>query len=262
LIEEYTGLANRLQEVEEYDREARRKLEVMSSLGVVAGFLTHEATRLITALDRGLRELRMLSKQHPSLQGTVDSIEETYTALSEHIDYTRTFIDAVHSTQLAPFKAAAQIKRVMKKFGAFAKARNIDVACEVKEELTAPAMPVTVYSGVLLNLYSNALKAIIASTSAQVESRIVFRGWNEAKWHCIEVLDTGIGIPPEIRSRIWDPLFTTTSRLNNPLGSGMGLGLTLVKQLVTQMRGRIDLVDPPAGFSTCFRVKYPREAKE
>src|SRR6185436_15748655 len=42
LIEEYTTLADKLTEVEEYDREARQKLETMSSLGVVAGFMTHE----------------------------------------------------------------------------------------------------------------------------------------------------------------------------------------------------------------------------
>ena len=64
--------------------------------------------------------------------------------------------------------------------------------------------------------------------------------------------------PPDLRKRVWDPLFTTTSRLNNPLGSGMGLGLNLVKQLVEQMKGRALVVDAPEGFSTCVRVQFPK----
>ena len=119
-------------------------------------------------------------------------------------------------------------------------------------------MPVTVYSGVLLNLYTNALKAILAAKSQKGTSQIIFRGHNDEKWHVVEVLDTGVGIPPTIRNRIWDPMFTTTSRVDNPLGSGMGLGLTLVKQLVEQVGGRIEIVDAPTGYNTCFRVRYPR----
>jgi len=262
LIQEYTGLADKLVEVEEYDREARRKLETMSSLGVVAGFMTHEATRIISELRDALDEIRALSRRNPSLENVANSLEERYTAFKAHVDYTRTFIDAVHDDLSSKFKAAPQIKRIIDKFGMFAKDRNIDVKPEVDASLEVPAMPVTVYSGVLLNLYTNAVKAIIASKATAAQQRIVFRAWNDSKWHTVEVLDTGVGIPPNLRKRIWDPLFTTTSRLNNPLGSGMGLGLSLVKQLVMQVGGRIDVVDAPAGFSTCFRVAFPWKVKE
>lgn len=256
LVKEYSGLATRLEEVEEYDREARRKLEVMSALGVVAGFMTHEATRIVTSLGEGLSRLRALAKTHQSLSNIVASIENSYKAFQAHLDYTRTFIDSVHQEKPVKFRAAAQVRRVIDKFGAFAKDRGIEVLCEVDDKVEVPAMPVAVYSGVLLNLYSNALKAIIAAETPKQKPKIVFRGWNEPKKHVIEVLDTGIGIPPNLRGRIWDPLFTTTSRLNNPLGSGMGLGLTLVKQLVTQISGKIEVIDAPAGFSTCFRVEF------
>ncbi len=47
LVEHYAELAHKVEEVEEYDKEARRKLETMSLLGVVAGFMTHESTRIL-----------------------------------------------------------------------------------------------------------------------------------------------------------------------------------------------------------------------
>jgi signal transduction histidine kinase len=63
-------------------------------------------------------------------------------------------------------------------------------------------------------------------------------------------------MPAEIWERIFDPLFTTTSSGNSPLGSGMGLGLSLVNEVVRHSGGKLRLVDPPAGFSTCFRVQF------
>ena len=123
-------------------------------------------------------------------------------------------------------------------------------------------MPVAVYSGILLNLYTNALKAIVAAPSSEKSAKISFRAENEGRWHILEVLDNGVGIPPNLRERVWDPLFTTTSSLNNPLGSGMGLGLSLVRQLVEQVGGHIRIVDPPSGYSTCFRVQFPRNSAQ
>ena len=258
LVEDYTGLAKKLNEVEEYDREARRKLETMSALGVVAGFMTHETARIVSALGEALKELRRLSRKHPTLRQNVLDIEQSHEALQGHLEYARTFIDATQKGQSVSFKAAPQVQRVIEKFGSFAQSRGIVVESDIEPSTEAPRMPIAVYSGVLLNLYTNALKAILASESPQKPPRIRFRANNEGRWHILEVLDTGVGIPPNLRKRIWDPLFTTTSRLNNPLGSGMGLGLSLVQQLVEQIGGRITIVDAPEGFSTCFRVQLPR----
>jgi len=108
-----------------------------------------------------------------------------------------------------------------------------------------------------MNLYTNALKAVSAGTP-NGKRQIVFKAWNEPKWHVVEVADSGIGIPPNLRTRIWDPLFTTTSGgSSNPLGSGMGLGLNLVKEILGRIKGKIELVDPPPGYTTCFKVQFP-----
>ena len=96
---------------------------------------------------------------------------------------------------------------------------------------------------------------MIAENPKGKKPRIELRAWNERAWHVLEVVDNGVGIPDDIRERIWDPLFTTTSNSYNPLGSGMGLGLSLVKRLTESIHGRIDLTDPPPGFSTCFKLR-------
>ena len=80
---------------------------------------------------------------------------------------------------------------------------------------------------------------------------------NEGRWHYLEVSDTGIGIPSVLRERVFEPLFSTTDRRTDPLGSGMGLGLAFVRRSVEAFGGHADVVEPPAGFSTCLRVQLP-----
>jgi signal transduction histidine kinase len=256
IVAQYAQIAEKVERIEEYNQEARQKLEVMSSLGVVAGFMTHEAEQTSEALERASECLVRLARRYPQLKDDAKLVAEGTQSIQGLLEYTRSFVDSAHTLQPTSFKAASQIRRIIAKFGRFAEQRGISVISEVDEKLEVPPMPVTVYSGVLLNLYTNALKAILAVRAVPESSRIVFRARNDSRGHVVEVLDTGVGVPPEIRARIWDPLFTTTSRSKSPLGSGMGLGLTLVKQLVTGFGGTIALVDPPRGFNTCFRVRF------
>jgi PAS domain S-box-containing protein len=71
---------------------------------------------------------------------------------------------------------------------------------------------------------------------------------------CLEVADTGPGIPPEIQARIFEPFFTT-----KPPGVGTGLGLSLCRGMIEGHGGSIEVESPP-GQSTVFRVELPVEA--
>ena len=71
------------------------------------------------------------------------------------------------------------------------------------------------------------------------------------------VCDTGIGIPPSLYERVFDPLISTTKSNTGPLGSGLGLGLTLVRRAVESFHGKVAVVDPPPGFVTAVEVRLP-----
>ena len=256
LVAHYAGLSEQLEQVEHYSREARRKLETMGLLGVVAGFMTHEAAKILDGLERSLGRLRKLSGRDKELNESIQDVEHGYAAFKEHVEYTSLFVDSMHRQVSTPFKARAQVDLILKRFGSFARDRGLECGNEVSKDAIVTGIPVAAYSGVLLNLYTNAIKAVLAKEGGAEPPQVVFRGWNEGNTHVVEVLDRGIGVPPELRERIFDPLFTTTSSVSNPLGSGMGLGLSLVKEVVEHSGGKLRMIDPPARFSTCFRIQF------
>ena len=68
----------------------------------------------------------------------------------------------------------------------------------------------------------------------------------------VVVSDTGSGIPPEVRDRLFTPFVTTKSR-------GTGLGLATVKRIVEAHRGQIRVESPPAG-GTTIAIRLPLAA--
>jgi signal transduction histidine kinase len=68
--------------------------------------------------------------------------------------------------------------------------------------------------------------------------------------YAIDIDDDGPGIPPELRSTIFDP-YVTTKR------DGTGLGLAIVKKIVVDHGGTIDAVEAPLGGAR-FHIRLPR----
>lgn len=102
---------------------------------------------------------------------------------------------------------------------------------------------------VFLNLMTNAAQAIpeghpsdheIVVTTAFVDGRVV-----------VGIRDTGVGVDPSLRDRLFTPFFTT-----KPAGVGTGLGLSICHRIVTGLGGNIRF-EQPEGPGTVVRVDLP-----
>jgi signal transduction histidine kinase len=231
-------------------------LEVMSLLGVVAGFMTHEFGTAIHDLERSHEILSKLGKRDASIAKQATAIQTHITALKDFVAYSQGYIKGTSIVPSNPLPAAPRIRQVLKVFGKYATDRKINVEVDVAADVKTPRIPISLYSGIVLNLYTNALKAVTARSGAPARE-IAVRAWNEKNIHKLQISDTGAGIPSALAERIFDPLFTTTESNRDPLGSGMGLGLTLVRKGAKAFGGTVNLVKPPPGFETCFEVKFP-----
>ena len=262
-IVESLALTQRLADLQEATtRERENQLEVMSLLGVVAGFMTHEFGVAITELTATHALLAELGRHDPRFVHAADGIATHIGNLQDFVTYSSGYIQGAKAQPHQPYPARPRITQIERIFGRYAADRGIDLEIEIPADLMAPLVPVSLYNGLSLNLFTNALKAVTAKHGSE-RGLISFRAWNDRRWHYLEVLDNGVGIPTALRDRVFDALFTTTDSRNDPLGSGMGLGLTLVRRSVQSFGGRVDVVDPPPRFATCVRVRLPvREVLE
>jgi signal transduction histidine kinase len=211
-------------------------------------------------MEQAIKQINSLANRFPDLKEVSAGLNSHLATFKGQLEYVQMFLAGVRKTDAVQMSAAGQIRHVLRRFESFATEHGVEITTEAAPQAQTPPLPPAMYSGVLLNLYSNALKAVLSVASSIRNPKIAIRSWNERGLHCLEVSDNGIGVPVELRKRIWEPLYTTTSDTGNPLGSGMGLGLTLVKQVVEDAGGKIVLADdPPPGFNTCFRVVFPLE---
>lgn len=111
-------------------------------------------------------------------------------------------------------------------------------------ELRSPVSP-PLFEWVVENILKNALD------SMEGEGRIELRIRRMGNQACIDISDSGKGIPGHVGERIFQPGFTTKKR-------GWGLGLTLSKRIVEQYhKGRLFVVQTESGKGTTFRIQIP-----
>jgi two-component system NtrC family sensor kinase len=100
---------------------------------------------------------------------------------------------------------------------------------------------------VFMNILVNAAQAI------KHRGEITVKTWREGDRVKIAISDTGVGIPPENLSKVFDPGFTTKG-----VGLGTGLGLSLCYKIVQDHRGTIEAESSKQG--TTFTISIPLNA--
>jgi signal transduction histidine kinase len=129
-----------------------------------------------------------------------------------------------------------------------------DVVTDFDTELPAVRCVPTDVHRVVVNLVVNAAHAIAeaASSGDGRKGLITIRTRYDEPYAEIRVEDTGTGIPPNIRSRVFDLFFTTKD-----VGVGTGQGLALVHAIVVDKHGGIIRFETEVGRGTTFIVRLP-----
>lgn len=150
-------------------------------------------------------------------------------------------------TSFSPANLAQYILSIM---SAEAQAKGLTLTVEIADNLpdTLPGDRQRIRQ-VLLNLVSNAIK-FTKQGAVQV---LMYRS-NETHW-ILQISDTGCGIPPEAQNYIFDP-FRQVDGSPTREHDGVGLGLSLTKQLITLMNGEIALKSQ-VGQGSTFAVTLP-----
>lgn len=135
--------------------------------------------------------------------------------------------------------------------GIRAKDKGFNADFKTELDATLPKIPLITqdFGRVLLNLINNAFYAIkdmqgkgqVKVQTRQIDNQVEIR-----------VSDNGVGIPDSLRTKIFQPFFTT-----KPTGQGTGLGLSLAYDIITKGHGGTISVETKEGEGTTFIIKLP-----
>ena len=226
------------------------KQERLATLGQLAGTVSHELRNPLGVIRNSLFSLResVSAGQAGSAVKTVDRIERNIARCDMIV------------SDLLDFARAGEIKR-----------DTVDVdgwlATALDEHVVPPDIAIrrelrfggqltfdcNRFRQVVVNLLDNAIQAISDPTWLQTmphEKSIIVRSEAAGPYFQLSVIDTGPGIPAPTLARIFEPLFTTKS-------FGVGLGLPMVRQIVQQHGGSID-VTSNVGTGTAVVIRIPR----
>lgn len=104
---------------------------------------------------------------------------------------------------------------------------------------------------VLLNLIVNASQAIKEKNSDE-RGLITINTFSDDEFIICEIIDTGIGMSPEVYEKIFEPFYTT-----KPVGVGTGLGLSISYDIITKQHGGSINIESEKGIGSKFIIKIP-----
>ncbi|MFY0563215.1 CHASE domain-containing protein [Archangium lansingense] len=233
--------------VEEQLREADRRKD--DFLAMLAHELRNPLAPVLTAVQlmerkqqAGLeteREREVVERQVHHMRRLVDDLLDVSRVTRGKIQLRRHSLDLVCS-----------VGRAVDAARPFADSRKHSLNVELPDgPVWTDADPVRLEQ-VLANLLHNAAKY------SEPGGRITLTLAREAREAVVRVTDTGMGIPAEALPHLFEPFMQVARTLDRAQG-GLGLGLTLVKQLVEMHGGRVEAWSAGVGRGSIFTVRLP-----
>jgi len=250
-----------------------RHLRLIASSSILLLIFSHEVKSFLSDIDNteGIIDniLRFPSKeQHLDLERLKAQLSESKTRFEQLLQMTA--LVGVDARKSKPVRLALRdrVERAVSCFSLVINSYdvNIDYSQIALTTMVGPIMEAELYA-VLLNALSNALKSVIAAGKTKKISITAIRSENKTK---IIISDTGLGLNSSRFQEVFipfiaDPEGNLYSHLDDRLdpadkyivGTGSGLGLSIVKEIVTSRGGSVRFLEPEKPWNAQLEVLLP-----
>ncbi len=231
------------------DLRERRRLEMellrnerLATLGKMVARISHEIKNPLVTIGGFAGQLGGLTDLPDAARRKLSLIHQEVQRLEKFLTDMSTFIRGA-----APQKTAGDLIALMREVAelmdASFKERSVTFHLHRESEIPTFAFDPGQIRQVLLNLFKNALEAMPQGGELTVTAGV------QGDTLVLTIADTGCGIPPEQMQNLFTPFATTKPE-------GTGLGLTIVRGLITQHQGEIN-IESAVGRGTACIVRLP-----
>ncbi len=228
-------------------KKAQERLIQMERLGAasdVARKVVHEVNNPLGIIKNLLKILKIQKETGKIEEETIDAINSEIDRVARIIKKLSDFSKNEQKAQ----KFSTDIKKVIDEISILYKEplneRNINLEVQIEDSLPTVSINPDELKQVLINLIKNGQEAIEENGTIRIEV-----SKKEDGFITLTVADTGPGIDPNIRERLFSPFLTTKEK-------GSGLGLSVCFGLIKACGGDIKLIER-SGFGAVFEIKLP-----
>ncbi len=218
-----------------YFNQMAEKLDQIESMRRrLIGDVSHELRTPLTAIKGSMEGL---------MDGVLPATNETYQQIHAEADRLNRLVDDLQELSrvearadqldIRPVDVSALVRTVIKRLTPHAESKRITLDPKLAADLPRLLADEDRATQVLTNLVGNALQYTPADGKITISAK---RGGDDVQF---SVHDTGIGIPPEHLSHIFDRFYRVDKSRSRQAGGGSGVGLTIARALVEAHGGRI-----------------------
>ena len=234
-------------------------LERQQALGSLAAAMAHDFNNVLSAIVGYAELARSSVGDNPEAQTQLDRLLAAAERARQLVRRVLTF-DRNRSVTYVPTDLGAIVREVLDQVRA-----TLPPSVNLRTGATGDDAWIlgdaTEVYQVAMNLCTNAIQAMPAGGDLEVRVEVIDVRKEQAmrhgrlrpgQWLQLTVADSGAGLDPAHLPRIFEPFFTTKSD-----GTGTGIGLAVVRNIVTRMGGALDVESRP-GAGSRFIVYWPR----
>ena len=231
--------------------------QTMASVGTAVSVFAHEIEGPATDLTLSIEAVERRSRKvlEDQYQATIGRQIEAVKRSAERIARFATLPLALlkrSKRHRGPLDVNRSVEAAVNLFLPYLQDAHITVLCELCSETVNIRGSVSAVEAIVSNLITNAVKAFRRPGLPSFKRRLVVRTAVTGDQVRITVLDNGPGIPPDLGNRIWLPGVTSDE-------NGTGLGLTIVRDTVSELRGTAEVVPKGELGGAEFIISLPRK---
>jgi PAS domain S-box-containing protein len=231
-------------------RDKMTRAEQLASLGALSATLAHEMTQPLTAIrlsiENSLADLQTGNYPNDALEGLKDGLDEVSHAASI-IDRLRHFARQSSEKAVSQVNLKEAAEGIVRLLNKNAQQANVFVHLKGLEKLP----PIYAHEKDMEQLFFALIDNAIHAGDGKKNRQLTISGTVKGKQIELQFADNCGGIAPENLDKIFEPFFTT-----KPAGEGTGLGLCIVKNIVSRAGGKV-WVKSDLGKGATFFVTLP-----